>query len=106
MERSFADKGIAPRFSVEMTSNEAIKQSVEAGLGLGVVSFHTVELECGTERLNVLDIQSFPIKRKWYVVHRRGKRLSTAANAFPEFVLNEAGQIKSRTRGRKRNVKA
>jgi DNA-binding transcriptional LysR family regulator len=75
-----------------MTSNEAIKQSVEAGLGLGVVSNHTVELECGAGRLAVLDVQSFPIRRKWYVVHRRGKRLSAAANAFRAFVLNEAGQ--------------
>jgi DNA-binding transcriptional LysR family regulator len=90
MERFFAAKGIAPRISVEMTSNEAIKQSVEAGLGLGVVSNHTVELECGAGRLAVLNVQSFPIKRKWYVVHRRGKRLSAAANAFRAFVLNEA----------------
>jgi DNA-binding transcriptional LysR family regulator len=89
MERFFADKGIAPRISVEMTSNEAIKQSVEAGLGLGVVSNHTVELECGAGRLKVLDVRSFPIKRKWYLVHRRGKRLSAAANAFRDFVLKE-----------------
>jgi DNA-binding transcriptional LysR family regulator len=92
MERFFADKEIAPRISVEMTSNEAIKQSVEAGLGLGVVSKHTVELECGAGRLAVLDVQSFPIRRKWYVVHRRGKRLSAAANAFRGFVLTEPGK--------------
>ncbi len=94
MERFFADKGIAPRISVEMTSNEAIKQSVEAGLGLGVVSNHTVELECAAGRLKVLNVQSFPIKRKWYVGYRRGKHLSGAAKAFREFVLNEARQIK------------
>lgn len=105
MERFFADKGIAPHISVEMTSNEAIKQSVEAGLGLGVVSSHTVELECGAGRLKVLDIRSFPIKRKWYVVHRRGKRLSAAANAFRDFVLSEAGRIRERVRARKGNAK-
>jgi DNA-binding transcriptional LysR family regulator len=105
MERFFADKNIAPRISVEMTSNEAIKQSVEAGLGLGLVSNHTVELECDAGRLKVLDVQSFPIKRKWYVVHRRGKRLSAAANAFREFVLNEAGRTIGNSRSRRAKVK-
>ncbi len=104
MERFFADKGIAPRISVEMTSNEAIKQSVEAGLGLGVVSNHTVELECDAGRLRVLDVRSFPIKRKWYLVHRRGKRLSAAANAFRDFVLNEGGNVKDHARNRKRKA--
>ena len=105
MERFFADKGIAPRISVEMTSNEAIKQSVEAGLGLGVVSNHTVELECGAGRLEILDIQSFPIKRKWYVAHRRTKRLSAAADAFRDFVLNEAANVTARAGDRKRRIK-
>ncbi len=103
MERFFAEKGITPRISVEMTSNEAIKQSVEAGLGLGVVSKHTVELECGAGRLEVLDIKSFPIRRKWFVVHRQGKRLSSAATAFREFVLNEAKQVTRRGKSRKRH---
>jgi DNA-binding transcriptional LysR family regulator len=105
MERFFAEKGIAPRISVEMTSNEAIKQSVEAGLGLGVVSNHTVELECGAGRLKVLDVQSFPIKRKWYVVHRRGKRLSAISNAFRDFVLNEGGDVTGHTKSRKRKAR-
>lgn len=102
MERFFADKDIAPRISVEMTSNEAIKQSVEAGLGLGLVSYHTVELERDAGRLKILDVQAFPIKRKWYVVHHRGKRLSAAAKAFREFVLNEARPITGKRRSRKR----
>jgi DNA-binding transcriptional LysR family regulator len=75
---------------MEMTSNEAIKQAVEAGLGLGIVSVHTLELELETHRLAILDIYSFPILRHWYVVHRKGKRLSPVAQTFKEFLLNEA----------------
>jgi LysR family transcriptional regulator, low CO2-responsive transcriptional regulator len=90
MERFFAEHGITPSSSIKMTSNEAIKQSVEAGLGLGIVSAHTLELELEVGRLKVLDVESFPIMRRWYVVHRRGKRLSAVARAFKDFVLKEA----------------
>ena len=51
-----------------MSSNEAIKQAVEAGLGLGIVSIHTLELELETKRLQVLDVADFPIQRHWYVM--------------------------------------
>ena len=89
MQRFFADKGLTPSGSIEMTSNEAIKQSVEAGLGLGVVSVHTVELELEVGRLKILNVKSFPIMRRWYVVHRKEKRLSAVAQAFKEYVLSD-----------------
>jgi DNA-binding transcriptional LysR family regulator len=78
---------------MEMSSNEAIKQAVEAGLGLGLVSVHTLELELETRRLTVLDVESFPILRHWYVVHRHGKRLSPVAQLFKEFVVKEARDL-------------
>ena len=90
MERFFAEKGIRLSTGMEMSSNEAIKQAVQAGLGLGIVSIHTLELELETHRLAVLDVESFPILRHWYVVHRQGKRLSPVAQLFKEFVVNEA----------------
>jgi DNA-binding transcriptional LysR family regulator len=93
MERFFAERGMVLSSSVEMNSNEAIKQSVEAGLGLGVVSIHTVELELEAGRLTTLDVQSFPIMRKWYVVHLKDKRLSPVARAFKDFVLSEARRL-------------
>ena len=90
MERFFADKGVSLSTGMEMTSNEAIKQAVEAGLGLGIVSIHTLELELETKRLKLLDVESFPILRHWYIVHRKGKRLSPVVQAFKAFVLHEA----------------
>ncbi|MCY1371915.1 HTH-type transcriptional activator CmpR [compost metagenome] len=78
---------------MEMTSSEAIKQAVVAGMGLGIVSIHTLELEIATERLVILDVEGFPILRHWYIVHRREKRLSPIAQAFKEYVLNEASNI-------------
>lgn len=93
MERMFEQHGIRPPISVQLTGNEAIKQSVEAGLGLAVVSIHTVELELGAGRLISLDVEHFPIERKWYIAHRKGKRLSATAKAFREFVLQQSDSM-------------
>ena len=87
IERFFEQKDFTPSGSIEMTSNEAIKQSVQAGLGLGIVSIHTVDLELEVGRLAVLNVASFPIMRRWYLVHRKAKRLSATADAFKSFVL-------------------
>ncbi len=93
MERFFVEHGISIRHGMQMTRNEAIKQSVRAGLGLSVVSLHTIELELATGELVILDVEGFPIERQWHLVHRRGKRLSPAARAFREFVLSEARSL-------------
>lgn len=93
MERFFAERGIALTTSMEMSSNEAIKQAVEAGLGLGLLSMHTLSLELEIGRLAVLDVAELPIMRHWYLVHRAGKRLSGAARAFKAFVLEEGREV-------------
>ncbi|MEE3288922.1 MAG: LysR family transcriptional regulator [Pseudomonadota bacterium] len=92
MERFFNLKAFEPCATIEMTDNEAIKQSVEAGLGLAIVSIHTVELELAAKRLIKLNIKGMPIKRRWYVGHRRGKRLSPTAQAFRQFVIDEGAR--------------
>lgn len=90
MQRFFASHDVTLNTGMEMTSNEAIKQAVEAGLGLGIVSVHTLSLELETGRLAVLDVDSFPILRHWYLVHRIGKRLSPVAEAFRSFVFEHS----------------
>ncbi len=89
MNRFFEEKGIQLNTGMEMTANEAIKQTVAAGLGLGLVSIHTLELEVETGRLVVLDVQDMPIPRHWHMVHRAGKRLSPVVAAFQQFLLSE-----------------
>jgi DNA-binding transcriptional LysR family regulator len=110
MERFFAEREMHLKTGMEVGSNEAIKQSVQAGLGLGLLSRATIEQELTLKRLVVLDVADFPIMRHWYLVHRRGKRLSAVAEAFRQFMLKEtrgligAGavpQVPSRKRQRK-----
>lgn len=93
IERFFKEHNTPFHTGIEMSSNEAIKQAVEAGLGLGIASIHTLELELETKRLVVLDVEGFPINRHWYLVQRKGKRLSTVAQAFKDFILSEAQQF-------------
>ncbi len=89
MERFFKEHQLEVKRGMEMTRNEAIKQGVRAGMGLGIVSTHTIELEVETGRLAILDVEEFPLKRQWHLVHRRGKRLSPAAEAFRRFLLDD-----------------
>jgi len=93
IRRFFEQHGVSFHTGIEMSSNEAIKQAVEAGLGLGIVSIHTLELELETGRLVILDVEDFPIMRHWHIVQRAGKRLSPVAQAFKQFVLDEAEQF-------------
>ena len=93
VERFLLDYGLSINTTMEMSRNEAIKHAVMAGLGLGIVSLHTLEMELTLERLVVLDVEGFPILKDWYVVHRTGKRFSAAAQAFKEFVLSEGSHL-------------
>jgi DNA-binding transcriptional LysR family regulator len=90
VERFLAERGVHLTVSMEMNTNGAIKQGVEEGLGLGIVSIHTLERELEGGRLVVLDVESFPIMRQWFMVHRAGKRLSAIATQFADFVRQEA----------------
>lgn len=93
MERIFAEHHIQPHISMEMQTNEAIKQAVQAGMGLGILSLHSIELELETKRLAILNVEHFPLLRHWFVAHRSNKRLSGAALAFKDFLLTEAEKI-------------
>ena len=93
MQRFFDEHNLSITTSMEMNENEAIKQAVQAGMGLGVVSIHTIELELETKRLVILDVEDFPIMRHWYLVHRKEKRLSPITQAFKDFVLSEGRNL-------------
>lgn len=90
VERFFTSHRLALPSHMEMDTNEAIKQSVQAGMGLGIISRHAISLELETKRLAVLDVEHFPIMRHWHIAYRKGKRLSVAAQAFKQFLLAEA----------------
>ena len=93
MERFFINHHLGVPGSMEMHTNEAIKQSVQAGMGLSITSLHGIELKLETNRLVILDVANFPIMRYWHIVHRANKRLSIAGQAFKQFLLTEAERL-------------
>lgn len=93
MERFFKTHKLNLNTGMEVSSDEAIKQSVQAGLGLSIMSRDATQMELQLGRLCIPDVLHFPIVRHWYVVHRKGKRLSPVATAFRDFLLNEAAAI-------------
>jgi DNA-binding transcriptional LysR family regulator len=91
MERFFASQSFSPRKVIQMTGNEAVKQAVLAGLGVGFLSLNTIGLERGLGLVHVPAIAGLPVMRRWHVVHRRGKQLLPIAQAFCDFVRDEGG---------------
>ena len=90
VERYLVEHGIACRPGCVLSSNEAIKQAVKAGLGIGIVPVQTIELELQSKRLVVLPVEGFPLVRRWFVLYRSDKRLSSAAEVFQSLLLQEA----------------
>lgn len=95
LHRFFEGHGLTVRRGMELGSDEAIKQSVAAGLGLGLMSRGAVEVELTAGRLAELSAEHFPFVRQWNLVHRQGKRLSAPAEAFRTHVLTQSGRRRS-----------
>ena len=88
-DRHFAKRRFRPDVRLELGSNEAIREAVAGGLGLGVISRHA--LQVGKD-IRVLDVEGFPISSRWHVVHPRAKHLSPIATAFRAHLLAHAGK--------------
>lgn len=81
--------GVEVRVRLELGSNEAIKQAIAGGLGISVLSLHTIISEGTQGEFTILDVEDFPIKRQWYVAHLAGKQMSVVAETFLAYLLEE-----------------
>lgn len=88
VERLFKEAGLKLQVASELSSNEAIKQLVEAGLGVAFLSLNACALEMQAGLLATLPVPSTPIEREWNVVHMSERRLPQIANAFREFLIS------------------
>lgn len=88
MLRLFEEAGISPRIGMEVGNNESIKQGVMAGLGVALISAHTVAAELKDGRLKAFDLEGLPIIRKWLVVRHSDIKLAPAADALYDFFVN------------------
>jgi LysR family transcriptional regulator for metE and metH len=93
VRRLFDGAGVEPRVAMQIGSNESIKQTVMAGLGVALISAHTIAVEIADRRLVVLDVEGLPVVRQWYVIKRREKRLLPVAQALWTFLAEEGGRF-------------
>ena len=73
---------------IQINSNEAIVEAVQAGLGIGFVSKHFVNLQLKNNIIKQLDVAPFPIIRQWHIVHHAEAELSPIARRFKQFVID------------------
>ena len=73
---------------MELGSNEAIKQTVAARLGISILSHSAVHAELASGEIALLDVQGLPLERQWYLIYPEQKFLSPAAKAFQEYLTS------------------
>jgi LysR family transcriptional regulator, low CO2-responsive transcriptional regulator len=81
-EQAFAEQGIHWPPRMALGSNEAVKHAVRAGLGIAVLSRHTLARDPAADGLAVLPVVGFPLRRQWHLVWRRDRALSLPARTL------------------------
>jgi LysR family transcriptional regulator, low CO2-responsive transcriptional regulator len=88
-ERLLSDLGATPKLGMEISSNETIKQAVMAGLGISLLSYHTIAHEVEEGRLAILNVEGTPVIRKWFIVRNKRKNLLPSGQALWSFIAAE-----------------
>jgi LysR family transcriptional regulator, low CO2-responsive transcriptional regulator len=89
----FAEHELAPRTRMELSSNEAIREAILAGMGVSILSRYTLGIEPQPAGLICLDVEGFPLESHWHFAYPVGKHLCAAARAFLDFARAEAGKL-------------
>ncbi len=93
MEKFITDKEIRAKMKLQLTSNEAVKQAVIAGLGLSIMPLIGLKNELEKEDIQILPVKGLPIITNWRLIWLKGKKLSPIASAYLQFVTNEKERI-------------
>lgn len=93
MESFMATNQISLRKKLELSSNEAVKQAVLAGLGYSIMPLIGIRYELQQGLLHIIPVTGLPILSQWQLVWLKGKRFSPAAQAYLEFIKNRKEEI-------------
>lgn len=95
--KNFLDKtGVIPNLKIQLTSNEAVKQSVIAGLGISVMPLIGLKNELENGDIKIIPIKKLPIISNWRLIWLKGKKLSPVANAYLDFISKYNIEIKNK----------
>jgi DNA-binding transcriptional LysR family regulator len=86
VEELFEVAGLPLKIGMVLGHVEAIKRAVAAGLGVSVLSEVAVRREVRYRTLVVLQVEHFPIQRRWYIARLADRPLSASAAEFIEFL--------------------
>jgi LysR family transcriptional regulator, low CO2-responsive transcriptional regulator len=89
VEKLLRQQKVSVQVKLELNSNDAIKQAVVEGLGLAVLSMHSLTAT-DLDRLAILKVEGFPIHRQWHVIFLKEKKLSFVARTFLDYLLEES----------------
>ncbi len=87
IDEHIKDAGVKLQVRLSLASNEAIRELVASGMGLGVLSRHALGDNLVRDGIEILDVEGFPLKQPWSVVYLRAKVLSLPAQAFLDELL-------------------
>ena len=95
MENYISKNKIVSKTAIQLTSNEAVKQSVIAGLGISVMPIIGLKNELDLGVLKILEVSGLPIITNWHLIWLKGKKLSPVANAYLKFIQDKKEEIKT-----------
>jgi DNA-binding transcriptional LysR family regulator len=93
MESFFEKSKVNVRKKIELTSNEAVKQAVIAGLGYSVMPLIGIHNELVNKDLSIIKVEGLPITSNWRLIWLKNKKLSPVAQSFLEYTRENKTQI-------------
>ncbi len=93
MEKFIEKNHLPVRKKMELSSNEAVKQAVIAGLGCSVMPLIGIKNELINGELQIIPVKGFPIKSTWQLIWLKSKNLSPVASSFLNYVVKEKNNI-------------
>ncbi|MGI9381781.1 MAG: LysR family transcriptional regulator [Methyloligellaceae bacterium] len=93
VEEFLRARGVVANVVMELGSGEAIKQAVIAGLGISVLSLHSLRLELAAGLVKLLPVEGFPLEKHWYAVVPHGKQLRPVAQTFLDFLATDGAEL-------------
>lgn len=94
MENYLDQNGIKPNMKLQLTSNEAVKQSVKAGLGLSIMPLIGLKNELDKGDLKIIPVKKLPIVTNWRLIWLKGKKFSPVASAYLKHINDSHEEIK------------
>jgi DNA-binding transcriptional LysR family regulator len=88
-DQYFLKSKIRPNVRLELGSNEAVKEAVAGGLGIGVISQHALHGQQKEHGAQVINVPGFPLRSSWHLVHLAAKNLSPIARAFKQHITTD-----------------